>query len=233
MNARISLLSFCIALVSITILFSNFDSVNENDSLQNITTTIFIVFALASILTAILSIVRKEGNKVIPTISLTTASLSVYFLLVVLFRETHKEILVESGSSTNYGIFEIPSTNVDSAKTVTLYQLRYLKQNTDSIPAISGLRFGFNYVISGKPAFEYVKISKITRYPDPGLKRNGKYVHSDSITISVRMNDISYSDFRFDYDYELVAGKWEFEFSYKGTKLFSKIFNVYYPDRHL
>lgn len=233
MNARISFISFLLALISITLYFFINDTAFENEILKNISIGAFLLFAFASVVTAILSLVRKEGYKVLPTISLTTPSISLYFMMIVLVSEDHKQIIVESGSITNFGIFDIPSRKIDSIKVKDLYEYRYLKQNTDSIPATLGLRFGFNYAISGKPEFSYVDISKIIRYPEPGLKRNGKYIHSDSTTTSVQLDKLSYYGFNFEKEYELVAGKWEFEFSYKGTKLFSKVFYVYYPTRHL
>ncbi len=229
MHSRTSIISYCLALVSFTIVFIAKGSAFSSQEIENVGILGFTIGAIVSVVTAILSLLNSESNKIYPTISLTTAFICLYIISLTLLSDQYKSVQVDSGSITNYGIFQIPKRKIDSVKVHKLYELRYLKQNTDSIPASLGLHFGFNYAITGKPDISYVDVSKIIRYPEPGLKRNGKYVHSDSSSVSIRLNEIQYYGFQFEYDYELVPGNWEYEFSYKGTKLFSKSFVVYLP----
>jgi Domain of unknown function (DUF3859) len=222
--AKFSIISYCLSLAAF-IPFMEF--ADKTSTFQTLGGLSFILLALISIVTGIMSLTKKENNKILPTISLSTASFCIYVMLVFILKDTSKVIFVEKGTATNYGIFDIPTQQNDSTKNRYLFDLRYLKENTDSIPALKGTHFGFNYVISGNPKFDYVDIKKVTKYPEPGLKKNNKYIHSDSSIISVSLNDLHYSGFQFEYDYELIPGKWEFEMSYKGSKLFSKAFNVY------
>ncbi len=229
MYAKISFISFFLALVCFIPMFYQGASTSDFQTHVGPAMVAMLAFAILSIVTAIVSLAMKEANKVLPTISLSVASFSVYMFIVIvtILSETKSPVRVEKGAFTNYGIFDIPSKIVDSTRTDRFYELRYLKNNTDSIPALKGLYFGFNYVISGAPEFEYASITKVIRYPEPGLKRNSKIVPADTSSLSVPLNRLRYSGFRFDHDYELVPGKWEFEMSYKGVRLFSKVFTVY------
>ena len=44
-----------------------------------------------------------------------------------------------------------------------------------------------------------------------------------------KIGTISMDGFGFDYEYELVPGKWTFQIYYKDQKLLEKTFNVYQP----
>ena len=187
----------------------------------------FFVFSINSLWTGVVGASQRDTKKILPTISLSILSFILFIVTLIVVNQAAYVYHVQNGVVTNYGIFDIPTTRIDSTRSDYLYEQRFLKANTDKIPALIGTHFGFNYVIPGEPTEEYIRIMKITKYPEPGLQKRGRTVLSDTVYFSVKLNEQTYSGFRFDNDYELIPGKWEFELWYKGNKLLSRSFDVY------
>ncbi len=183
-----------------------------------------IVCCLTSIVTALIALFRKGNSPILPTISLTVVSFAAFVLLWELATEQILVSHAEKGVISNYGLFRIPTTTVHDSQAVSLYEQRFLVANTDTIPAVIGTRFGFNYVITGEPRDGNVSIVKITKYPDPGMRRNDGLVHADTTRFSVSLNTLRYTGYRFDHDYELIPGKWQFEIWHDRKMLLSQAF---------
>lgn len=233
---KISFISFIGWLVFLVIRIVGFTVSNYSfykkapalDTLSTLVNIILILFGAISFIVGLISVFEKDTKKIFPIISVSITSFMLFLIVLMLIQQASLVYYVEKGIVTNYGIFEIPTvTNSDNSITY-LYEQRYLKNNTEDIPASKGIRFGFHYVISGEPDDETIPVMKITRYPEPGIRRNNRTVLSDTSYFSVTMNKLRYSGYLFEHDYELISGKWEFEIWYKGKKLLSKKFNVFY-----
>lgn len=210
---------------------SNYSFYEKIPLLNSIGTYIDVMLILSgstSFITGLISLFKKNTEKLLPTISLSITSFMLFIFVLLLIQQSALVYNVDKGIVTNYGIFEIPSkTSIDNSTTY-LYEQRYLKKNTEDIPALKGIRFGFNYVIIGEPDGETIQIMKITKYPESGLRKNNRIILSDTTYFAVTLNKLRYSGYLLGHDYELIAGKWEFEFWYKGKILFTKKFNLFY-----
>lgn len=99
-----------------------------------------------------------------------------------------------------------------------------ITERTTKIIAKRGTRFGVKHIFHGIPERTYVRLilkhPKITR-PD------GKVIEKQSAKKNPSSLETHYG---FDHDYELVNGKWIFEFWYKDKLLCSKEFISYVPN---
>jgi len=102
-------------------------------------------------------------------------------------------------------------------------------QTTTRIPACIGTKFGFVFSIVGVPVGTRVHLSRLDKFPPPGLHMPGTFVpiHEDRFVYDViagtRRKAIDYS---FDHSWELVPGEWTFELRDGYRLLASKTFTV-------
>lgn len=96
------------------------------------------------------------------------------------------------------GLLQNTSTNIRHAAT------------TRTIRAEKGLRFGFRFRLGGTPQGREVTLKKITIYPPGGVKPPTATapLKSDTITLSPRIGETSYTAYRFDDPWEMVPGPW-------------------------
>jgi hypothetical protein len=231
---KISFTSLIVCLISITLNFVNtaisdysfYATIPLLDTLNNFVQIFLYISCLFCFILGIVSMFEKNTKKVLPLISLSITSFLLYLGILSIIQNAATVLNVDKGIVTNYGIFDIPFT-VSNNDTTYDYDQRYLKNNTEDIPAEIGTRFGFNYVITGDPDGGKIKIMKITRYPKPGRRKAGELIATDTTYFSVYMNRVRYSGYVLEYSNELITGNWEFEFWYKGRKILTKIFKLY------
>ena len=186
-----------------------------------------IIFAfLGGFIFSIIALLRKDSKKVFPIISLSVTGFILFLAIISQVESLFMNYDVKYGVITNYGIFEIPSTRIENGTEKILYNQRVLKNNTNEIPAKLRTRFGFNYVIAGEPDGEEISLIKIIEYPKPGLIINNKTSVADTFDIYVKLNEINYSGFIFEYKEELIPGIWTFEYYYKGRRILQKEFDI-------
>ena len=208
--------------------YSFYKEVPQLNTLSTFIVIMMILLGLVCFITGLISVFDKDTKKILPTISLSVIGFMLFLIVLFIIQEASLVYIVKKGVVTNYGIWEIPYKMNHDSSAISLYEQRYLKNNTEDIPASIGTRFGFNYVIDGEPGDEKIQVMKVTKYPEPGLQKKNKLVLADTSYFSVTMNKSRYSGFIFEHDYELLSGKWEFEIWYKEKKLLSKSFNVFY-----
>ncbi len=196
------------------------------DFMDSILTGGIIFSFLGGFIFSIIALFRKESKKIFPIISLSVTGFILFLAIITQIESLFMNYDVKYGVITNYGIFEIPSTRIENGTEKILYKQRVLKNNTNEIPAMIGTRFGFNYVIAGEPDGEGVSLKKIIEYPKPGLVFNNKTVLADTFNIYVKLNEINYSGFIFEYNEELIPGIWTIEYFYNGRRILLKEFNV-------
>lgn len=99
---------------------------------------------------------------------------------------------------------------------------------TTTIPLKLGVQFGFAIKISGTPDGAFVTIRKATHYPAPGAKEPGKteplLVHSSSMDRA--LNRYYLASYELEEPWELVPGKWLFEFWSGDRKLCEQEFTL-------
>ena len=196
------------------------------DFMDSILTGGIIFSFLGGFIFSIIALLRKDSKKIFPIISLSVTGFILFLAIISQVESLFMHYDVKYGVITNYGIFEIPSTRIENGTEKILYKQRILKKNTNEIPAKIGTRFGFNYVIAGEPDGEDVSLKKIIKYPKPGLIFNNKTIMEDTFNIDVKLNEINYSGFIFEYKEELIPGIWTIEYFHKERRILQKEFDV-------
>ena len=103
-----------------------------------------------------------------------------------------------------------------------------LALNTTTIPAKLGVSFGFEFKITGQPDGAVVTIRKETHYPEPGAMPPGatKPLLVNSKMTNRALNEVSFSSYRLEESWELMPGKWAFEFWLGDRKLGEQEFTL-------
>ncbi len=137
--------------------------------------------------------------------------------------------IVESGIFTAHQDrkVEAPGTAVCTTNIVSDVQL---VQETATIPARIGVRFGFRYRVVGKGRGT-VTLTKVNRLPAPGLRNpdTGNVTITERTTIEAAIGETRYTGYSFDHDWEFVPGTWTFELWQGDRKLTSRSFDVVKP----
>lgn len=139
---------------------------------------------------------------------------------------------IEAVSILERGIYKSftggPPVAQGSLGPVSNVQQVSLLRNTMVIPARKSLKFGVRYRLDGPPAGSSVELKLVTRFPEAGLldPTNDVRHHMNEYTIRGVAGVSAYREFQFDKDWELVHGKWVFEFWRAGKKVGSQEFCV-------
>ena len=103
-------------------------------------------------------------------------------------------------------------------------------RETTSIPLRKGLRFGLRYQIVGdSELYRQPHIRMALRVPVGGLRNpnTGQTVHSFEYVLERPVQAYGHRVFHLDEDWELVPGRWTFEFWYVDKKLGEQEFCLY------
>lgn len=133
------------------------------------------------------------------------------------------------------GIYRAQSTGMPhpavSMRPVSGVQNSQLIDSTTTVPARHLTRFGLRYVVNGAPHGAVVGLRMITRYPDGGLldpvSRQRHFQHEYNIDVQIGVP--GYRDYNLDEDWEVVPGRWVFEFWIGIRKLGEQQFCLFEP----
>jgi hypothetical protein len=101
---------------------------------------------------------------------------------------------------------------------------------TTRIPMVLGTQFGIEYQVNTKPKNRPISLTKIIRFPEPGLQQpRGKTYYESKETQRLKVGEPHLHGYGFDEEWELVPGEWVFEVWHNKAKLVSKTFTVYDP----
>lgn len=91
-----------------------------------------------------------------------------------------------------------------------------LERATTVIPGRIGANFGVRFRVAGRHAGATVPVTVTLIFPEPGLRAPGaaEPVRRSEVELTVRVGDrnLSYRGFGFDEPWEIVPGRWRFEF---------------------
>lgn len=143
-----------------------------------------------------------------------------------------------SGEILEYGYYQ-PGDELERERnynTATGYVLTgsavELVEQTEQIPLALGRLFGFKFRMRGFPRDEVAVTMELVVTHPKIIRPNGTQVegYRFPVTLDLRGGKVeSQTGYKFDRDFEMVAGEWKFQY-FLGTKLLlEKIFNVYEP----
>ena len=104
-----------------------------------------------------------------------------------------------------------------------------LVQSTTNIPARIGTVFGFRYTIRGTPTNWPVLLTMVVEHPPYKNLKTGKTQTRDEYKVRSYSGQ-RYTPYRFDYEWELIPGRFKFEVWHGDKKLCEQSFMVV-PDR--
>jgi hypothetical protein len=159
---------------------------------------------------------------------LTAASCSIA-PLAVQAQISHVEI-VEFGIYTARVVRREEAPGTAAGKSQLLADI-VLRESTDRVPLALGTYFGMRYVVRGNPEGAQVKLTRVTRFPPPGLTNpaTGRTVAVERTERQPVIGRRAYAGFSFDVEWELVPGTWTFELWDGERKLAEKSFQVFRP----
>ncbi len=125
----------------------------------------------------------------------------------------------------------VPAQDPQSARGRHLTYRPVLLAQTNQIPATRGVRFGFEFELTGLPPgpaqFTFVITHPPIREPDGSVVTRSEFPHPTVIPEEGFV--VEAIAFGFDHDYELVPGKWTMEIWRDSRKVVERTFEVYEP----
>ena len=103
-----------------------------------------------------------------------------------------------------------------------------LVEKTDQVPLFIGQEFWFEYVMTGLPDGMQTLQFRVSHPPmknEDGIISAGYTYRKDVEFLDGYAN--SWAGWGIDYAYEMVEGRWEFEFSYQGRVILNQQFYTY------
>jgi len=141
---------------------------------------------------------------------------------------------VEQLEVTDYGIYTANKTaSVTNDKGLThntVNNIQYIAA-TRTIRAHPGIKFGFRYMILGRPEDARVTIRQVTLFPPQGItspKTGLLHDHSFSAVYRIGMSGI-FAGYDVDEPWELVPGKWTIQLWVDDRKLAEESFALVIP----
>jgi hypothetical protein len=107
-----------------------------------------------------------------------------------------------------------------------------LQEQTDTVPAKRGIRFGFRYVIYPADASSTIPVTVQWIFPDPGLINTitGRTDTMNEVTLNAPVREELLIDYGLDYEWECVPGKWIFRLIIDENIAAQRKFIVYEED---
>ena len=99
---------------------------------------------------------------------------------------------------------------------------------TTTIPAQNGVRFGFQYRITGAPNDTVIELRKVVRYPAPGARPPTSKEPTPSVDYATfcYVGTLCWTGYRIDHDWEMLPGTWAMELWNGGRKVAEQSFTV-------
>jgi len=123
-----------------------------------------------------------------------------------------------------------PSRHTSTLGPVSGVQNIQLLEKTTTVPARRQVRFGLRYVVNGSPRGSSIELRMVTRFPDEGvLDPTGQRHFMHEYNMMVQIGIAGYRDYTLDEEWEVVPGRWVFEFWVGNRKLGQQEFCLYEP----
>lgn len=143
------------------------------------------------------------------------------------------------GDVRSYGILKVTTAEKTEKASETTSGFKrtahaVVSEQTDKIPATLGVRFGFEYCISGLPKNETVTVRRVVTHPvviTPDGKEKRGYTTDSKYETEADGTIVAVTGYAFDHAFELVPGEWKIEVWYKDRKVANKTFAVYRPEK--
>jgi len=159
-------------------------------------------------------------------------------LLAMAFFSSVAAAAEPAGKVTDYGILQVVTDKTTVQKLDSPAGERHevnrveVARQTAEIPASLDTAFGIFFTITGLPANQPVRLSKVVRYPEI-TNPDGKKLTSHTVPLEILSNGdgviSSFEGYKFTEHYELVPGRWTFEIWYGEKLLLSQDFSVVQP----
>ena len=154
-------------------------------------------------------------------------------LLAVSLGEAAAQAKVDRIEIVETGLYAAETALIEHAPLTATGQRNVLSKTTLIAPATRieakvGVHFGLRYRVIGRPNNATVKLTSVTQYPVPGLKKPGTQTVQDrgEHSLFATIGAINYRGYVFEHDWELVPGTWTFELWDGKRKLASQTFDV-------
>lgn len=133
-----------------------------------------------------------------------------------------------------YGIYKAELIRVEikdngGAGTVSDSKNYSLVKQTVKIPVTINTRFGFFYIVKGRPKGESINLTIRVLYPGIKNPKDNKIYYSEDFNLQAEILQKTYFGWHFYSEWELVPGEWNFQLFYKNRKLAEKKFYVTKP----
>src|SRR5262245_56331359 len=143
---------------------------------------------------------------------------------------------IERIDVVEFGIYQAQTATIEQAPATATGQRNILSDTkliaaTARVEARVGVHFGMRYLLLGQPNSTTVRLTSVTNYPVPGLKKPGTQTHQarGEHPLFATIGAINYRGYVFEQDWELVPGNWTFELWDGKRKLVSQTFQVVKP----
>jgi hypothetical protein len=144
-----------------------------------------------------------------------------------------QEVTVDSATVTEYGLYEVadapPEEGGGSAGRRVVDQWRLTEMTTD-VPGRIGSKFGFQFVLKGKPMNQNLEIRFRISHPLLTNPETGESVESQEWSDRVNIGAVKHTAWSFDSPWEVSPGDWTIEVFYGERKLCGKTFHVMAAD---
>ncbi len=140
---------------------------------------------------------------------------------------------VERIEITEWGLYrydrtgEVPAPDSPSGTRNVIDNIR-LQQETTTVPALVGMKFGYRFKVVGRDPGALVRLKYVARFPRQGLTNpaKGKTFATSEFYSEAVVGEVTYRGYSFDFDWEVETGPWNLEIWHEGRKLAEKTFLV-------
>jgi hypothetical protein len=142
-------------------------------------------------------------------------------------QEVERVEIIEWGLYRHDLTGEVPAPDSPSGTRNIIDNVR-LQQETTTVPALVGMKFGYRFKVVGPAPGALVRLEYVARFPKQGLTNPAKgktFATSEFHSVAV-VGEVTYRGYSFDYDWEVETGAWTLEIWHEGRKLAEKTFMV-------
>jgi uncharacterized protein DUF3859 len=142
-------------------------------------------------------------------------------------QEIERVEIIEWGIYRHGLMGEIPAPDSPSG-TRNIIDTPRLDQETTTVPALVGMKFGYRFKVIGPEAGALVDLKYVARFPKQGLTNpaKGKTFGTSEFHSMAVVGEVTYRGYSFDHDWEVETGPWTLEIWHRGRKLAEKTFMV-------
>ncbi len=167
-----------------------------------------------------------------------TLSCGLFIVLSVMFLPFISTANVGSGVSAriiDYGIYNRSGVTYTKPANNPLGHINVTKgvdisTTTERIPAKIGTNFGFRFELYGKRGGKYIKYVRVIKTPRLTNPENGKTTEVFEDAITAPAGRVLFAGYMFEFEWELVPGKYTIQLFHDNKLLVEKTFHIYRPE---